>query len=947
MKTTHTYRTLVTIMIIAILGILGAMAVSGEIVNLDWQVAKTVNINGTDYEFIAATILSFSSSIRIDGNMTSAINGEVNLQHPPLAWVALDWNNNENITIDTWVYQGSDVCGNHIVEGTEECDDGSLNGDACTPPDGGSCDYCTETCTTETLTGSVCGNSIIEGAEECDDGNTLDGDGCSSTCTLEQTQICGNSIIEGTEECDDGSLNGDACTPDYGDSCTFCDASCTNQTAEGPYCGDGTINPPEACDDGNLDDNDSCTASCQDNICGDGSLYVGVEACDDGNLDDGDGCSATCQLESCGDGTLDPEEQCDDGNNINGDGCSSGCIITQQCNDGVDNDQDGTIDYPDDQGCFTADDNEEFLDSDFDGLQDDQDNCAFINNPDQADADNDTIGDACDNCMLISNPDQNDTDNDTIGDSCDVCPAVADPGQEDLDLDGQGDSCDADIDGDGLLNDVDNLWGDASFIAGNIPDLNLGINGSNETNQTFDGTNLVELFSNQTLIIEFDYNFTNSTLDLTPVSIEAGTDPSSLIINGLDLGENNTKTVYMDRSSSVNAVCVRDLDNVSLEQISLGCTQTGETFVICDGLDHGGYACTLVDNETRMRISGLSHSGVKQQCRDQDGDGYGSMCLLGADCNDADSNTHPGAEEVCDDNIDNNCDGEVDENCVSPTVTSHSGGGGGGSGRSSGSSIKGDSLSYGWSGITGDSWLEFDLDNVNIPVRQVRVKVTAPLDQVDMDVGELVSQPQDVETPAGIVYHYLQIETTGLPQGSIDEALFRFAVSNDWLKENKVSEADIVAFRWHDGKWNRLTTRQVTYDGQNAIFEAMTPGFSYFAIAAETPAKDTASDTLPEETVKVKEQPPEDSGTAQAPEEKKAPVEKDTNAVTGHATKGQEEPDRSGLVFTIIILALGLLLVGVYLFQEFGPSAKKASGKKKGHARKKPGRKKKARSRAQ
>jgi cysteine-rich repeat protein len=34
--------------------------------------------------------------------------------------------------------------------------------------------------------GPVCGNGRIEATEPCDDGNTLDGDGCSSSCTIEQ-----------------------------------------------------------------------------------------------------------------------------------------------------------------------------------------------------------------------------------------------------------------------------------------------------------------------------------------------------------------------------------------------------------------------------------------------------------------------------------------------------------------------------------------------------------------------------------------------------------------------------------------------------------------------------------------------------------------------------------------------------------------------------------------
>ena len=53
------------------------------------------------------------------------------------------------------------------------------------------------------------------------------------------------------------------------------------------------------------------------------------ETCDDGGNESGDGCSATCQLEYCGNGTIDGEgdnkEQCDDGNRKNNDGCSTIC----------------------------------------------------------------------------------------------------------------------------------------------------------------------------------------------------------------------------------------------------------------------------------------------------------------------------------------------------------------------------------------------------------------------------------------------------------------------------------------------------------------------------------------------------------------------------------------------------------------------------------------------
>lgn len=72
------------------------------------------------------------------------------------------------------------------------------------------------------------------------------------------------------------------------------------------------------------------------------------------------------------------------------------------------------------------------IDSDNDGINDDDDNCPNTDNLDQLDTDNDGEGDVCDedddddgvldvddNCPLTPNPDQSDADNDGIGDACD------------------------------------------------------------------------------------------------------------------------------------------------------------------------------------------------------------------------------------------------------------------------------------------------------------------------------------------------------------------------------------------------------------------------------------------------------------------------------------------------------------------------------------------------
>ncbi len=155
---------------------------------------------------------------------------------------------------------------------------------------------------------SYCGDGVLNPGEACDDGNFDEGDGCSTSCTIE---VCGNGVVDAGEACDDGNqVNGDACEND-----------CTR-----PRCGNGIIDATEQCDDGNLVDGDGCDHSCGIPGCPNNVVDPG-EQCDDGNVIDNDGCARNCRLPGCGNGIRETGEQCDDGNLTNGDGCESNCTV--------------------------------------------------------------------------------------------------------------------------------------------------------------------------------------------------------------------------------------------------------------------------------------------------------------------------------------------------------------------------------------------------------------------------------------------------------------------------------------------------------------------------------------------------------------------------------------------------------------------------------------------
>jgi cysteine-rich repeat protein len=227
----------------------------------------------------------------------------------------------------------------------------------------------------------VCGNSILDSGEECDDGNNINGDGCSSSCTIEPAL----TIITYAIVCDDESqlpnwgpvLNqkinattADAFVNASNGTCHFA----SNWSFQWAYMnatnpGDNIINASDnwttfgptnssgmaitqvydllgsdylwmrevlkagyynfTYSENNETDIDNVSAELY--CYTDAYHYDNYDRVDNATIGETYYCVAfNAMLPYCGDGELDDGEACDDGNNINGDGCSAGCVVEKE-----------------------------------------------------------------------------------------------------------------------------------------------------------------------------------------------------------------------------------------------------------------------------------------------------------------------------------------------------------------------------------------------------------------------------------------------------------------------------------------------------------------------------------------------------------------------------------------------------------------------------------------
>jgi PGF-pre-PGF domain-containing protein len=210
------------------------------------------------------------------------------------------------------------------------------------------------------------------------------------------------------------------------------------------------------------------------------------------------------------------------------------------------------------------------------------------------------------------------------------------------------------------------------------------------------------------------------------------------------------------------------------------------------------------------------------------------------------------------------------------------GGGGGGSGGSSDDTGDGpeDTLpaKKDWGDVLKGqvlTWAPSD-DVSDLPIDGIDMTMNADKSAVALQVKGLAAVPGGARIIGAI--KYIQITATNVATGDVESSIkIRFS-----LNANKVTDSSKVAlYRLVDGTWTKLETRLTLQQGNKLYYEAVTPGFSYFAIAEEA-----TTTTAPSSGSSI----PASSGHSATPGETTSTPEATTPSATPPAETPAETP---------------------------------------------------------
>jgi len=178
------------------------------------------------------------------------------------------------------------------------------------------------------------------------------------------------------------------------------------------------------------------------------------------------------------------------------------------------------------------------------------------------------------------------------------------------------------------------------------------------------------------------------------------------------------------------------------------------------------------------------------------------------------------------------------------------------------------------------------------------------------------SLPTSLAGAPAKVYQYLSITTSTIP-GTLNQATLSFSIPKSWLTANGFTKSDIVMMHYVNGQWQVLETRFISENGNSVNYEAITPSFSYFAVAYKQGGTNMSAFT-PTVTTTVaaadKSLPVTTTGIQAASQASQIPV---ATTKTPVASPPQAAPPVEGSPVSVIVASIISIAIGAFLIRRW------------------------------
>jgi PGF-pre-PGF domain-containing protein len=205
------------------------------------------------------------------------------------------------------------------------------------------------------------------------------------------------------------------------------------------------------------------------------------------------------------------------------------------------------------------------------------------------------------------------------------------------------------------------------------------------------------------------------------------------------------------------------------------------------------------------------------------------------------------------------------------------------------------------------------VNSENIAISSIKIEVNEDIVGISRFTFETVSEKPEriLKKPSKKIYQYINIENVNIESENINRVTFEFMVEKIWIIENNLKEDDIVLLRYLDESeiWETLSTKLTDSGAALITYEAISEGFSTFAVGTKEGAGEEINNSLTNQTINSTE-----SNISNENDSVKKTISKKVDESSAIPFTDDEPSSSLPWTFIIVLIVLVIILSGGFYF---------------------------------